>query len=65
MKKEFEKMGYQNVRLLGLIIMTDSSTINLRKSKKPFYFAFANCHYNYRNDINCMESVCRVLQNLI
>lgn len=57
---EFEKKkGYEHVFLLGLIIMTDSSTINLRKSKKPFYFAIANCDYNYRNNISCMESVCK------
>ena len=58
-RSKFEKeMGLENVFLLGIIIMTDSSTINLKKSKKPFYFAIANCDYNYRNNISCMESVC-------
>lgn len=46
-----------NTYLLGIMIMTDSSTINLRSSKKPFYIALANCHYSYRNNINCMECV--------
>lgn len=52
-----EYKNLENVHLLGLIIMTDSSTINLSKSKKPFYIAFANAHYRYRNNINCMECV--------
>lgn len=57
-RSEFEiERGLENVHLLGLIIMTDSSTINLSSSKKPFYIAFANTHYSYRNNIESMECI--------
>ena len=58
-RAEFSKRGIEKVNLLGIIIMTDSSMINIRRSKKPFYIALANCHYSYRNNLTSMESLCK------